>query len=341
MTIVLNANRERSKIPTWRAFAPISVWLETEELSGKEFVVSRYNEEQLKSILGDDVCYWSEVNFDLDYKFGYWLRLEVEADSSGDAWNKSVEKAKLFFETLTLYKTMFSVLSPAGLLVKGNDPGLTGHFGWENTILGKPRYFLEKSEYGDLIQFFAINKKFEDENKYSTNSSQFRKRIFWAKYYLRKAYETMNLNERYIFLSIALEALCGEGETELKYRYANRAALLLGDDIGKRKEYYNFVLKAYDTRSKIIHGSVKWEIKIEEVLNYTEIIRQMILRCISLDANNYVNIGKVLDDCLHDTTRHAEVLEKSKLLFGSISEYKKPQLVNPIQPGNFRVRVRN
>jgi hypothetical protein len=312
-------------MPTWQAFAPISVRLETERLSSGNLVVSRYDEDQLKSILGEDICYWSEVSFDLEYKSGYWLTLDIEATSRDDAWQKSIEQTVLFLETLALFKTTSSILLPAGLLIKRKGQPIGENFGWENTIVGKKFYFLEKSENESLIKFFIIFKKFLEQNKVAANSNVIPlKRIFWAKYYLRKAYESVNFNERYIFLSIALEALCGEGETELKYRYANRTALILGDDMAKRKEYYNFILKAYDTRSRVIHGSVKWKIALEDVLNYSEIIRQMILRCMSLYSNNFLNIGKTLDGCLHDSTKHAEVLEKSKILFGSLSEYKQP-----------------
>jgi hypothetical protein len=253
-------------VPRWIAVAPISIRLETERLLLDNLVISRYNWDQLKNILADDVCYWPEVSLDLEYKLGYWLNFETEAESSQEAY-----------------------------------------------------------------------KKFNVENITSADSDQSLKRIYWAKYYLRKSYETANLNERYIFLSIALEALCGAGESELKYRYANRTALILGDDTAKRKEYYSFVLKAYDTRSKIVHGSIKWKIQLEDVLKYSEIIRQMVLRCISLYSNEVYKVGKILDECLHDPTKHADVLEKSKSLFGPVSEYKQPEIQQRFSH-NFRIR---
>jgi hypothetical protein len=312
-------------VAKWEALAPIPVSLENETLSCEDITVTRYDENELNNLLEDDKDYWPHVNFDLDYKSGYWLKFEIDAESSQDAWTRSIEKTILFLETLELYKTTYCILVPAGLLVKGLDRGLNAHFGWENTIVGKPRYSLQEEEYHNLTKFFVVYKKFWSENKVNLRSSEYLKRMNWAKYYLRKAYETINLNERYIFLSIALEALCGEGEAELRYRYANRAALLLGDDEARRKSVNKFILKGYDTRSKIIHGGVKWRIELDEVLCYTETIRQMIVRCISLYSKGCHRFGKTLDECLHDSAKHAELLNKSKSLFGDISEFKSPE----------------
>lgn len=125
---------------------------------------------------------------------------------------------------------------PAGFLVKRTGKEISGfsaHFGLENTILGKPKYFLKVEEYDNLKELFVKYKNFWLSNKVTPESNEYLQRINWAKYYFVKAYQTMYLRERYIFLSIALEALCGDGQGELKYRYANRVALLLGDDLEK------------------------------------------------------------------------------------------------------------
>jgi hypothetical protein len=305
----------------WRAFAPVTIKLEDEQLECNEFLLTKYDEDKLREILEGHVNYWPNRHFDLIYKKGYWFKLEMDADTSQQAYGRLMDKTILIFETFALFKTTGGILLPAGLLVKGLAPHTNAHFGWENTITGKPNYLLYKTEYVPLLDFFIKIKKFWTENKVAQSSSEYLKRIYWAKYYFRKCHETLNLNERYIFLSIASEALRGL-ESELRYRFANRAALLLGDDIIKRKRIYKFILHAYDVRSKIVHGDIKWKIEFGEVLEYTEIIRQMILRSISLYANNQNNIGETLDDCLHDPKLHDSVLKDSKELFGFLSEEK-------------------
>lgn len=312
---------------SWCALSPISVKLETDKIACSDFEVSRFNEDQLNTLLEDDIEYWSKVAFETDYKTGYWFKFDMETETSNDAWERAVEQTRLFFEALALYKTTFCILAPAGLLVKGVGKmvsGTSAHFGWENTILSRPNYILFGSEYDSFVNFFAKYKEFWSKNKFTPQSAGYLKRMWWAKYYLRKTYETINLNERYIFLSIALEALCGETDAELKYRYANRCAILLGDNTPIRKRVCQFVLKAYDTRSKIVHGSTKWKIERNDVLSYTEIVRQMLLRSIALYSENYRSIGRTLDECLHDSTKHEEVLNKSKSFFGFISDYREP-----------------
>jgi hypothetical protein len=164
----------------------------------------------------------------------------------------------------------------------------------------------------------------------SENQQIFEKNIL-AKYYLRKSYETPNLNERMIFLTIALEAMLGGG-TELRYRYANRAAVLLGDDAEKRKKYYQLILDAYDTRSKIVHGDINWQVNEQEILEYTEAIRQMVLRSISLYSNGISDPSTLLDESVHDSTEQQELLRKSRSLFGPLSDYKQPEMItdNPL-----------
>lgn len=68
-----------------------------------------------------------------------------------------------------------------------------------------------------------------------------------------------DIEDRIIDLMISAEALFlssgGSFQGELKYRLAHRAAMLIGDDIGDRKYVFEFMQKAYDVRSSIVHGS--------------------------------------------------------------------------------------
>jgi len=203
-------------------------------------------------------------------------------------------------------------------------PGSSGHFGWENTIIGKPHYPLKTAEYDRFADLLTKYKDFWLNNKITDQPNKQLKRINLARFFFAQNYQTKELVERYIFLSIALEALLGEGQDELKYRYSNRAALLLGDDTKRRKTVYHDVQKAYKKRSAILHGGVGWSIEPKEVLTYAEIIRQIILRCISLYTRNHRRIGKALDECMHDPEKHAKLLKDATVLFGTSSEHKEP-----------------
>jgi hypothetical protein len=63
-------------VAKWEALAPIPVSLENETLSYEDITVTRYDENELDNLLEDDKDYWPHVNFDLDYKSGYWLKLD-------------------------------------------------------------------------------------------------------------------------------------------------------------------------------------------------------------------------------------------------------------------------
>jgi len=306
----------------WRAIGPISVRLEERSFSHDDFSVSRYDEDQLDELLKDDKKYWSPVNFDLAYKPGYWLELDFDVNHDEKFWEKAVSLVRSFLEACGLFKTTLSKLAVAGLCVRRPDEG--GSFGWEDTIVGKRHYLLKTTEYNGFIELLDKYTKFWNANKPTAQSSKQLKRINWARYYFGKTYQAIKAVERYIFLSLALEFLYGEGQHELRYRLSNRAALLLGDDIERRRIVYGDVQKAYKKRSNILHGGISWRIEPKEVLIYTEIIRQTILRCISLHEKGYSNINKALDECMHDPEKHAKLLKDAKAFFGTLSEYKEP-----------------
>ncbi|WP_235590485.1 HEPN domain-containing protein [Leptospira borgpetersenii] len=68
-----------------------------------------------------------------------------------------------------------------------------------------------------------------------------------------------NLEDQIIDLLISAEAIYlssgGSDQGELKYRLAHRAALFLESEPKKQREIFDFMKKAYDIRSKYVHGS--------------------------------------------------------------------------------------
>lgn len=305
-------------MPTYRLLAPISVRLSTNQMTSNFVELRRYSKEELDSLLGDSNCYWAPIHLK-EFTDDFWLVMETEKETVGEAYEWAILHAIRFLEALSLFKTMFCYLQPAGVLVKAIQ-GFGENFGWENT-LREPYYFLEESEYNCFSDFLTQYDNFWETQKEAAKTNKDLKRISWAKYYLRKSYETENLNERMIFLTIALEAILGGG-TELRYRYSNRTAVLLGDDEEKRKKYFQIIWKAYDTRSKIVHGDINWQVSRQEILEYTETIRQMVLRSISLYSNGIPDPSKLLDESLHDTNKQQELLMKARALFGPLSDYK-------------------
>jgi hypothetical protein len=306
---------------------PSSVILSGEDFFLDNISVRTYVSDELEALLGTDRGFWSKVYFSLDYKKGYWLKLDLEADVIVEAYDRAVSQISRFFEALGLFKSTLSMLALGGLYVKMMEKGEgpTGQFGWENSIVARKRYPLQKEEYNGFTNLLTKYAEFWNGNEITAKSHKQLQRIDLARDFFLRSFQTPNLVDRHIFLSIVLEALMGGEQAELQYRYSNRAALLLGDDAERRKAVCSDVKRAYKIRSKILHGETSWVVKPEEVLNYSEIIRQMILRCISLHSQGYRNITKALDKCLHDPKKHLGLLEDARALFGPPSEYKEPQ----------------
>jgi hypothetical protein len=64
-----------------------------------------------------------------------------------------------------------------------------------------------------------------------------------------------NDEDRMIDLMIAAEAIfLNDGNGEMAYKLAHRASVFLSSDLSGQKEIFDFMKKAYDSRSKIVHG---------------------------------------------------------------------------------------
>ncbi len=99
----------------------------------------------------------------------------------------------------------------------------------------------------------------------------------------------MQRNEiRHLLLWIALEALFGVSDGEIKYRLAQRIAFFLATDRSEAKELFLSAKRGYDTRCKIAHGG--WGLKTlgtEENIAVTktteEFLRRSFLRLLQDD----------------------------------------------------------
>ena len=74
-----------------------------------------------------------------------------------------------------------------------------------------------------------------------------------------QANERDNVEDEIIDLMISAEALFlssgGSFMGELKYRLSHRAAMYIESDVKQQKHIFNFMQKAYEVRSSIVHGS--------------------------------------------------------------------------------------
>jgi hypothetical protein len=103
-------------------------------------------------------------------------------------------------------------------------------------------YHLEKDEVPDFKEFF---KKLENKPDFLDIPLR----------YFNYAYTRERTEDKLIDYMIAFEGLFIEGEVELRYRLSLRVAAFLGKDRKEKGKIFTRMKKAYDLRSKIVHGS--------------------------------------------------------------------------------------
>lgn len=87
---------------------------------------------------------------------------------------------------------------------------------------------------------------------------------------------------RYLLEWVSLEALFGpESPNETTYRLAQRIALFVGDDSDERKRLFNETKRAYEWRSKIVHGRRLSKLKPEKSLELSAFTEGVIRRAIT------------------------------------------------------------
>lgn len=77
------------------------------------------------------------------------------------------------------------------------------------------------------------------------------------------ALDERQLEDRIIDFMIALEALFSSDARELRYRLSLRVAVFLGKNDTEREEILQFMKKAYDARSEIVHGGIFKPFRVE------------------------------------------------------------------------------
>lgn len=101
--------------------------------------------------------------------------------------------------------------------------------------------------------------------------------------YYNRACEKHTAEERLIDCIVACEALCSRENIEIGYRLSMRIASLLGKNSRERNKIREIVHRAYDERSRILHGK-----RIKEIHTDTyylrRYLRELLIRCIKLSC---------------------------------------------------------
>jgi hypothetical protein len=73
-------------------------------------------------------------------------------------------------------------------------------------------------------------------------------------YFIDCARTTCDLGVKVVHYTTCLESVLSSGSGEISHKVAERLAFLFGKDTEDRIEVYNQMMRAYDVRSKIVHG---------------------------------------------------------------------------------------
>lgn len=112
------------------------------------------------------------------------------------------------------------------------------------------KYILLKSEIDEFKSFWRVKTKtpLQEKNFLSVGIRRF-----------SQSNERDNVEDRIIDLMIAAEAIFlssgGSFQGELKYRLSHRASMFIETDVDLQRYVFDFMQRAYDVRSSIVHGS--------------------------------------------------------------------------------------
>ena len=202
-----------------------------------------------------------QFNIKRGERFTYQLQVEI--------FNDLITTLRLFKSGVVGYKHIYSYC------LSSWDDSMRASLG-ERDFIGKV-YTLSKSEV------YKFKKWREEFNR--LKSLKIKKEIEIAIRRFNYAYERVNLEDKLIDYVIAFESLLLLGESEKKFKFAQRGAFLLGKEIKDPKRRYNymkeakeFLSKAYKLRSNIVHGSKRLENKTK--INKKEVPKQTFIEVI-------------------------------------------------------------
>ncbi len=115
----------------------------------------------------------------------------------------------------------------------------------------------ELDEIESLISYdeYRITEDFKDREQKQTQISSSEQKISLAGLFVQMARGTNDLAIKISLYCTALECLFTTDTKELSHKTAERAALLIGNDLETRNDIYTKVKHIYNVRSQVLHGS--------------------------------------------------------------------------------------
>jgi len=215
----------------------------------KEITINRYTEEECKKIWGRGHFWGSRPRFPTnpnDFKIKVRFPKEKKSLTAGD--NREKEAIVILKNVLTLlrlFKDYNLRIGPIEVASEQWLPSMSLHISGEHEAMPVGQYKLNSSEQGALRELWGKIQRMNLTNVYSLEIAL--KRFNFV-------HERIDSEDKLIDIMIGIETLFSESNDEIRYKTSLRTSLLIGKGLEDRKKIFKIMQKAYDLRSKLVHG---------------------------------------------------------------------------------------
>ncbi len=183
--------------------------------------------------------------------FNYSPRLEHSRE-----YEKATQRIQWVFVALLLFRDRLAKRDNYIVETRSDPPRLDNSCKYTSPVAPSWRQFVSPHHRfwyylrpDDLREFKAFWMKFQKAKEWIPQISMYR----FADA-TRMAGEEDKRVYRFVDYVTSMESLLLEGQGEFSYKFSMRTAAILGRSPRERHEVYEFMRKAYDVRSKLVHG---------------------------------------------------------------------------------------
>jgi hypothetical protein len=184
-------------------------------------------------------------------------------------------------------------------------------------------YKLNKSEMRSILKLWRRFRTFRRNKGFSEDANYFNIALKRFNFGI----EGNDAESKIIDFVIAFEALCLPKSGEHRYKFSNRVAILLAKNSGDAEKIREFMKKAYDVRSLVVHGGRSKPIvidrKIIDLKTFTpkleEYLRMMLRAFLALSTK-----GKKRNDIIALLEKSLFDLKTKRLLHSLSTPYNQP-----------------
>lgn len=182
--------------------------------------------------------------------------------------------------------------------------GISGNSYYLNSPSTKYGYFLGKADEDNLKNCYILSKRLQN-----LRSKKEYKYLFRAIEWFDRYQNESNIEHRFIFLMLLMEALCSEA-AETQNKLSNRISLIIGKEDDERISIINKFKDIYGGPRKIVHGH-DVVIMEEDVLLAEDYSRRLLQKFILISLNGYNRDKalKLVDNALVSQGRREELFK--------------------------------